>query len=114
MVDPLGPGPQTQLSSLKEPGTQDPGSQATQLCPMQTTTAIRLQRQHWGEVHLSLKDWAWPVGGLGEGSGAPRDLQLICSPKAGRRPGSTSYLTLCWTPTTLTTAGLTDPLTVAH
>ena len=62
--------------------------------PMNTTTAIRLQRQHWGEVHLSLKDWAWPVGGLGEGSGAPRDLQLICSPKAGRRPGSTSDLSL--------------------
>ena len=84
MVDPLGPGPQTQLSSLKEPSTQDPGSQATQLCPMQTTTAIRLQRQGWAEVHLSLKDWAWPVGGLGEGSGAPS--LVLGTPSSSARP----------------------------
>ena len=87
MVDPLGPGPQTQLLSLKEPGTQDPGSQATQLCPMQTATAIKLQRQGWGEGHLSLKDWAWPVGGLGEGSGAlslfPGTASSSAHPKLG-------------------------------
>ena len=49
-----------QLSSLREPGAQDPaGPQAPQaaqtvgprcprLCPMQTAAAIRLQRQGWG------------------------------------------------------------------
>ena len=65
------------------------------LCPMQTATAIRLQRQGWGEVHLSLKDWAWPVGthlmsGTPSSSACPKlgegwDLPLT-SLSAGRPP----------------------------
>ena len=34
---------------------------------------MKSQRQGWGEVHLCLKAWARPVGGLGEGGGALQD-----------------------------------------
>ena len=73
-----------QLSSLREPGAQDPpdpqAPQATQTAGARSprlhlmqTAAIRSQRWGWGEVHCHLKAWVWPVGGLGTGSGSLQD-----------------------------------------
>ena len=63
-----------QLSSLREPGAQDPtglqapqatqtvGARSPRLCLMQTAAAVRSQRQGWGRGSL-------PPQGLGPASG---------------------------------------------
>lgn len=90
-----------QLSSLREPGAEDPtGPQAPQVVQMlrprscrlraiQMSTAIRSQRWGWGEVHGCLK----PVGGLGEGSGALQDTVPSMSPGC---PHSLAHLKAGW------------------
>ena len=82
------PSDSVQLTSLREPGAQDPtGPQAPQgpqmvgprfcrLHPTQTPTATRSQRWGWGELHGHLK----PVGGPDEGSGALQDTVPSMSP----------------------------------
>lgn len=133
-----------QPSSLREPGAQDPkvswvrssgslgqphgGDRSHRLCPRQTATAIRLQRQGLGRGLL-------PPQGLSLVSGKPwPGLQSLaghrsclspephtppkftCWPQRapGRRPGSTSYLTFCLRTTTQPTVGSTCPLTAAQ
>ena len=81
------PGP-TQPSLLREPGTQDPtgpwppqaaqraGAGPTNQIPGRQLPPFGYRGRNREEVHHCLKAWAWPVGGLGEGSG---DLQVTAS-----------------------------------
>ena len=114
----LGP---TQPSLLREPGTQDPtgpwppqaaqraGAGPTNQIPGRQLPPFGYRGRNREEVHHCLKAWAWPVGGLGEGSGDLQDTASVCSlgPPGqlpaishvswrvpGRQPGATSYLTL--------------------
>ena len=85
------------LSLLRSPKRGDQFSQVRQ-----TALLLGHRDRERGEVHRLLKVWAGPAASLGEGSGAlqstvPQGLSWRAS---GRRPGSTSYLTLLLTTTT--------------
>ena len=88
---------------------QTMGARSFRLWPRQTYTAVRLQRQGWGEVHCCLKAWAGQWAALARALEPSNTQSPDCSlgPSAyllaqdwvswrpqGRRAGFASYLTL--------------------
>ena len=54
------------------------GAGSHRLQPRLTATAVMSRGKDQGEVHRHLKDWARPVGGLGEGSRSLHDTAPSC------------------------------------
>ena len=88
-----------QLSSLREPGAQDPkGPQAPQATQtvgegqvLQTTCCAGCGGRGGGEGRCHLKAWARPVGVLDEGSGILQDTARDLSPGPPSSPSGTGH-----------------------